>query len=155
MASKEIKISYFRGSNLYARVFSYSGKVWNTQTKAFEYWNDADIVNYDIPSDNSCMTDTGGGLYYADFDVNIPSGRYIVNIYLRGGTNPSVDDELVGYGEIVWTGIGELTVDKILANKAIQDKLTGKIDYYDDDNQTVILTHTPADGESTFQRTPS
>jgi hypothetical protein len=155
MASKDIKISYPEGNNLYVRVFNYSGKVWNTQTKAFEDWNDANIANYDLPSDNSCMTDTGGGLYYTNFDVNIPSGRYVVNVYLRGGASPGVDDELVGYGEIIWTGNGELTTDKMLANKAIQDKLTGKIDYYDDDSQTVILTHIPADSESTFQRTPS
>jgi len=44
---------------------------------------------------------------------------------------------------------------KVLVNKAVQDKLTGAIDYYDDDGQTVILTHTPTDGESTLTRTPS
>lgn len=44
---------------------------------------------------------------------------------------------------------------KLLVNKAIQNKGTGTIDYYDDDGDTVILTHTPADGESTLTRTPS
>lgn len=44
---------------------------------------------------------------------------------------------------------------KLLVNKAIQNKTTGKIDYYDDDNQTIILTHTPTDSESTITRTPS
>jgi len=44
---------------------------------------------------------------------------------------------------------------KVLLNKAVQDKLTGVIDYYDDDGQTVILTHTPVDGESEIERTPS
>jgi hypothetical protein len=44
---------------------------------------------------------------------------------------------------------------KVLKNKAVQDKLTGKIDYYDDDGQTIILTHTPTDGESEIIRTPS
>lgn len=45
--------------------------------------------------------------------------------------------------------------NKLLVNKAVQNKATGVIDYYDDDGQTVILSHTPADGESTITRTPS
>lgn len=44
---------------------------------------------------------------------------------------------------------------KLLVNKAVQNKNTGVIEYYDDDSQTVILTHTPTDGESTITRTPS
>ena len=44
---------------------------------------------------------------------------------------------------------------KLLVNKAIQNKNTGEIDYYDDDDQTIILTHTPTDSESTITRTPS
>jgi hypothetical protein len=44
---------------------------------------------------------------------------------------------------------------KLLVNKAVQNKITGAINYYDDDGETVILTHTPADVESTITRTPS
>lgn len=44
---------------------------------------------------------------------------------------------------------------KLLVNKAIQNKSTGAINYYDDDGETIILTHTPTDGESTITRTPS
>lgn len=44
---------------------------------------------------------------------------------------------------------------KLLVNKAVQNKNTGAIEYYDDDGQTVILTHTPSDSESTITRTPS
>lgn len=44
---------------------------------------------------------------------------------------------------------------KSLVNKAVQNKNTGAIEYYDDDCETVILTHTPTDGESTLTRTPS
>lgn len=44
---------------------------------------------------------------------------------------------------------------KVLVNKAVQTKHTGIIEYYDDDGQTVILTHTPTDEESTITRTPS
>jgi len=44
---------------------------------------------------------------------------------------------------------------KLLVNKAVQNKSTGAVDYYDDDGETVILTHTPADTELTITRTPS
>lgn len=44
---------------------------------------------------------------------------------------------------------------KLLVNKAAQNKVTGVIDYYDDDGETIILTHTPNEGESTITRTPS
>jgi len=44
---------------------------------------------------------------------------------------------------------------KMLINKAIQNKSTGEIKYYDDDGETVVLTHTPTDEQSTITRTPS
>jgi hypothetical protein len=44
---------------------------------------------------------------------------------------------------------------KMLVNKAVQNKSTGVINYYDDDGETTILTHTPTDAESTITRTPS
>lgn len=44
---------------------------------------------------------------------------------------------------------------KLLTNKAVQNKNTGAIDYYDDDGQTILFTHTPIDDESTITRTPS
>ena len=44
---------------------------------------------------------------------------------------------------------------KLLVNKAVQNKVTGVIDYYNDDGETIILTHTPNEGESTITRTPS
>lgn len=47
------------------------------------------------------------------------------------------------------------TAAKVLVNKAIQIKSTGVIEYYDDDGQTVILTHTPNDTESSITRAPS
>lgn len=44
---------------------------------------------------------------------------------------------------------------KMLVNKAVQNKSTGAIDYYDDDGQSVVLTHTPAETESSVTRTPN
>jgi len=43
---------------------------------------------------------------------------------------------------------------KVLVNKAVQSKITGAVDYYDDDGQTVFLTHTPQDDSSQITRTP-
>lgn len=48
-----------------------------------------------------------------------------------------------------------LLAAKSLVNKAVQNKATGAIDYYDDDSETVILTQTPDDGQSTIVRVPS
>ena len=44
---------------------------------------------------------------------------------------------------------------RVLVNKAVQNKITCAIEYYDDEGQTVILTHTPEDTESQITRTPS
>jgi len=44
---------------------------------------------------------------------------------------------------------------KVLKNKAVQDKLTGAIRYYDDDGATIILTHTPDEDDASFTRTVS
>lgn len=43
---------------------------------------------------------------------------------------------------------------KVLVNKAVQDKLTGVITYYEDDGATTFLTHTPDDQEASITRTP-
>ena len=53
---------------------------------------------------------------------------------------------------------GSLTFEKaakMLINKAIQNKVSGAIVYYDDDGVTPLLTHTPTDSESEITRTPS
>ncbi len=68
-------------------------------------------------------------------------------MFRQAGATPAETDALVCSREILWTGAGELTAVKILANKAVQDKITGAIEYYDDDGQTVLLTLAPYDEE--------
>jgi hypothetical protein len=150
--ANEIHLDYASGNSIYAVVRNSAGQVWYPVGSAFENWgtNGHNADSYDI-----AVTDKGGARYVGDFDTNIPAGRYTIQIFLQAGANPADSDELVGSGRLIWTGTAELTVDKILANKAIQKKSTGAIDYYDDDGQTIILTHTPADGESSITRTPS
>jgi len=51
-------------------------------------------------------------------------------------------------------GLGGLyeVAAKVLTNKADQDKVTGRVQYYDDDDETVILTHTPTDDNQTITK---
>ena len=92
--------------------------------------------------------------YIGSFDSNVPAGSYHIQVFLQAGANPADTDTLVRSCEIVWTGAGEVTPTKILTNKTVQDNLTGIIDYYDDDGQTVLLTHTPHDTAATCTKTP-
>lgn len=150
--ANEIHIDYKSGHTLYAVVRNSAGQAWYVAGQAFEAWgtNGHNANDYNIT-----LTDKDGNRYVNNFDGNIPAGRYSVQVFLQTGANPADTDEFVGSSEIIWTGKGELEPDKVLVNKAIQDKSTGKIDYYDDDGQSVILTLTPTDTESIITRTPS
>lgn len=154
--ANEIHIDYESDKTLYAVRFNSAGQVALSDGSSFEDWgaNGHDADDYDV---SLSEVGSGGSHYVGDFDAssNISAGRYGVVVFLQAGANPADSDKIIGSGEIIWTGVGELTSDKILANKAIQTKSTGAIKYYDDDGQTVILTHTPDDGESAITRTPS
>jgi len=100
------------------------------------------------------LTDKSGSRYVGSFDTSIPAGRYWVQAFLQAGANPADGDTFVAAEEIVWSGSGKVTADKLLANKAVQNKSTGQIQYYDDDGQTVLLAHTPTDATTTITRTP-
>jgi len=154
--ANEIHTDYESGKNLYVVRFDSAGQVALSDGSSFEDWgaNGHDADDYDV---SLSEIGSGGSHYVGDFDAssNIKAGRYGVTAFLQAGANPANSDKIIGSGEIVWTSAGELSADKVLANKAVQTKSTGKIDYYDDDGQTVILTHTLDDGESTITRTPS
>ncbi len=56
------------------------------------------------------------------------------------------------------TALTDMDLDKaakVLVNKAVQNKLSGAITYYEDDGVTTFLTHTPSDEQTTITRTPS
>ena len=150
--ANEIHLDYASSKTLYAVVRDSAGRVWYPGGQVFEDWGTSGRAadDYDIS-----LTDKGGHRYVGSFDGNIPAGRYSIQIFLQAGANPADSDNLVGCGEIVWSGVGEVTTDKLLANKAVQNKSTGEIKYYDDDGQTVLLTHTPVDAEATITRTSS
>lgn len=150
--ANEIHIDYASGNTLYAVVRNGAGGVWYVAGQVFEAWGTGSrtAADYDIS-----LADKSGSRYVGNFDNNIPAGRYSVQVFLQAGANPTDGDNLVGSDEIVWSGMGRLTADKLLANKAVQNKSTGEIKYYDDDGQTVLLTHTPVDAEAIITRSPS
>jgi len=149
--ANEIHIDYPSGNTLYAVVRNSAAQVWYPAAQAFEDWGTSGhhADDYDIT-----LTDKDGDRYVGDFDANISAGRYTIQAFLQDGGNPADSDGVIGSGEIIWRGSGELTADKILANKAIQSKSTGAVHYYDDDGQTVILTHTATDDAASIIRTP-
>lgn len=149
--ANEIQAQYASGHTLYAVIRNRAGQVWYPALRAFENWglggHAAD--DYDI-----ALTDRTGSLYVGAFDASIPSGAYCVQVFRQSGAAPADNDTLVDSREILWTGTGELTATKILANKAVEDTITETIDYYDDDGQTILLSQTLHEGSSTFTRTP-
>lgn len=78
----------------------------------------------------------------AALDTAIPSSPAANSISER---IKAMDDKLPSFDKAA----------KVLINKAMQNKSTGGIQYYDDDGTTVILTHTPTDEQSTIIRMPS
>ncbi len=149
--SNEIHIDYSSGNTVYAVIRNSAGQVWYPTAEVFEDWgtdgHSAD--DYDLT-----LTDKGGSRYVGDFDADVPAGRYTIQAFLQAGDNPADGDTIVGSRTIIWSGIGELTVDKMLVGKAVQNKSTGSIDYYDADGQTVLLTLTPTEDESSITRIP-
>jgi len=150
--ANEIHANYAAGNTLYAVVRNSAGDVWYVADQSFEAWGTGGRTadDYDI-----ILTDKGGSKYVGDFNSNIPRGRYSVQTFLQAGANPADGDTLITSNEIIWSGTGKVTTDKLLANKAIQNKTTGHIKYYDDDEQTVLLTHIPTDAEATVTRMPN
>ncbi len=150
--ANEIHIDYPSGHTVYAVIRNTVGQVWNPSAKTFEDWGTEghNANDYDLTP-----TDKGGSRYVGSFDTNVPIGRYMIQSFLQAGDYPADDDTIVGVREIIWRGNCELTIDKILANKAVQNKSTGSIDYYDDDSQTVLLTLTPSEDESSITRMPN
>jgi hypothetical protein len=150
--ANEIQADYASGSTLYAVIRNATGAVWHTAGQAFEVWGTSGRTADDY---HIGLADKNGSRHIGDFDTDIPAGRYFVQMFLQAGANPADSDNLVTGCEIVWSGTGQVTAEKMLANKAIQNKASGTIEYYDDDGQTVLLAHTPTDEQTTITRTPA
>jgi hypothetical protein len=147
--ANEIHADYSSGNVLYAVIRNPAGQVWCVAAQVFENWGTGGHTagDYDVP-----MIDTGGSHHIGAFDSGIPGGSYCIQIFRQVGPAPANGDTLVTSWQILWTGSGELTATKILANPAVMDKVTGQIDYYDDDGQTILFTLTPCDTEAALIR---
>jgi hypothetical protein len=148
--ANEIHIDYASGHAVYAVVRNRLGQVWCLATQAFEDWG---AGGHDAGDYGVALTDKGGSRYQGDFDANIPAGRYAIQCFAQAGAAPAPSDALIDSRMIHWTGAGELTAMTILTNKTVCDKNAGSVDYYDDDHETVILTHRLEETASTCTRT--
>ena len=109
------------------------------------------LVNLEAAHTDNYGYEIGEGYYRIDVpDVAFATGAGFLSVLVQD----SVDNSILVEEKEVQLGILEKAA-KSLVNKAVQNKNTGAIDYYDNDGQTVILTHTPTDGESEITRTPS
>ncbi len=100
---------------------------------------------------HNCKIDLSSDAFYAkghDYSV-VLAGAVIdgetVNAVLAGF---SIENRFAG--SLIFSKAA-----KVLINKAVQNKITGAVTYYDDDGETVILTQTPTDEESNITRMPS
>jgi len=144
-------------SVVYVCIRKPDGKVYDTtvspyhSTNSWVVWVDGNIGDYDVAT-----THKGGGMHVGDFPAAITDkGKYLAQARRRLGAEPDADDIKLGGEMMRWSGSHEVTAETVLLNKAVQDKSTGAVEYYDDIGGSVILTHTPSDGESTLTRQPS
>ncbi len=111
-----------------------------------------DVEDFDdLTGIHSCKINTAADSFYA--------AGHDYSVVLAGAT---IDGEDVNAVLAVFSvenrlSAGELfrKAAKVLVNKAVQNKLTGAINYYDNDGVTVILTHTPNDSQDSISRISS
>lgn len=147
--ANEIYADYESGNTLYVVIRNKTGEVWYVNGQVFESWgtDSRDAADYCIN-----LVDKSGSLFIGDFDGNIPSGKYYIQIFLQAGAEPDDSDSLVKSQDFIWSGTGQITSEKVLVNKAIQNKSTGQIQYFDDDGQTVLVTLTPSEDHESVTR---
>jgi len=108
-----------------------------------------DIEDFDsLTGIHNCKIDLDSDAFYA------PGHDYSVVLARATIDGKSVNAVLATFS-IENRYAGSLLFEKaamMLVNKAIQNKVTGVIKYYDEDDETVILTHTPTDGVSEITR---
>jgi hypothetical protein len=145
----EMHANYASGNTLYLIIRDREGNVWYPDGQVFESWgtNGRDAEDYCLS-----MIDKSGSLYVGDFDDNISTGTYIIQIFLQEGVDPADGDTLIESSRIVWSGTGQITAEKMLVNKAVQNKSSGRIQYYDDDAQTVLVTLAPSEDQDVLTR---
>lgn len=98
----EIRTTWQSGATLYAVIRQLAGYVWWPAGQVFEVWgtDGRSNINYAI-----ALTDKLGGMFVADFDSNVPAGRYDVQIFLQADVvSPTATDTSFGSSEFKWSG---------------------------------------------------
>jgi hypothetical protein len=109
------------------------------------------LANLETAHTDNYGYEIGEGYYRIDVpDAAFATGADFLSVLVRD----NVDNSILVEEKEIRLSVFEKAA-KTLVNKAIQNKTTGVINYYDDDGETIILTHTPTDSESTIRRTPS
>jgi len=148
--ANEIQVDYAAGNTLYAIIRNSAGQVWRAAGQVFEDWGAAghDSGDYAV-----ALVDKSGSRYVGDIDNNLSAGQYSIQWFVQAGASPADADTLAGSRDVTWTGVAELTATRLLANRAVHNTLTGKIEFYDDDSDSVIFNQTLTDVASVVTRT--
>lgn len=147
--ANEIQVDYAAGNVLYAIIRNPEGQVWYATGQAFENWG-AD--GHDADDYAVALVDKSGSRYVGDISTDVPVGQYSVQWFVQGGASPADTDTLAGSRDITWTGVAELTATRLLANRAVHNTITGKLEFYDDDSSGVIFSQTLTDAASVVTR---
>lgn len=103
--SQELQIDYTANlSNVYACVFyndSGTTKVRNLAANTWDSFLSTAVESYDIP-----MTESGHGLYTADFPTTITTAATYTVVYYSGD-KAGDDDTIIDSESIVWDGSAE------------------------------------------------
>jgi len=150
--ANEIQADYPSGSTLYTIIRNGQGQTWYPSGQEFENWGTGGHTAADY---HTSLVDKGGSRYIGDFDASVAAGAYWIQIFVQAGASPSDTDSLVCSRDFLWTGVGELTAAKLLANKSVQDKDTLGIDYYDDDGQTILFRHAVQETAASLTKSPA
>jgi hypothetical protein len=109
------------------------------------------LANLEAAHTDNYGYEIGEGYYRIDVpDAAFATGADFLSVLVRD----NVDNSILVEEKEIQLGIFKKAA-KTLVNKAVQNKTTGVINYYDDDGETIILTHTPTDAESTITRIPN
>ena len=149
--ANEIQVDCASGLTLYAVIRDRAGRVWHPAAQALEDWGTGGHTAADYAI---TLMDKSGSHYVGDFGETVPAGDYATQVFVQSGPTPADTDDLIASLPIVWTGTGELTALKHLANKAVYDKIAGEFTYYDNDGETVLLTHLSTEDAFTCARVP-
>lgn len=138
--ANEIYQCYDNAAVLYALIYRQSDSfVFNVGSDAFEASNgelvyyDGDVITWEgeIVTVGDWATQilecdiplvAYGFSHFADFPV-VALGSYIVEIRLRAGTTPAIDDVVIGQGFMEWSGTSEITRISLNAKIDVIDAL--------------------------------